>query len=76
MTDAGAKKREAVLYAAVAVLVSQDPPRAACHVLADVLADTIHDSAPELTDALLSADELNHRIKQRLRALAAKGRAL
>ena len=66
-------KQDVVLYAAVNLLTANFAPRAVLEVMADVLAERIHDSSPELVDSMVSADELNHRIKQRLQAMALEG---
>ncbi|MEO1110116.1 MAG: hypothetical protein AAFX90_19555 [Pseudomonadota bacterium] len=67
------EKQDVVLYSAVSLLVAAVPTRVTVEVLADLLAEQIHDNSPELVDAVLAADELNHRIKQRLHALAEGG---
>ncbi len=66
-------KQETVVYAAVNLLTAHLPNRVVINVLADVLAEAIHDNADDLDVARISADTLNFKIKQRLQALAEEG---
>lgn len=65
-------KQDAILYGTINLIIASLPPRLVRDVLADILAETIHDTAPDVSTALVSADELNFRIRQRLQALAVK----
>ncbi|WP_281932157.1 hypothetical protein [Roseibium album] len=64
------EKQDALLYSTIHLLIKSVPPRVTVQVLADLMAELLHDSSPDQVNALLAADELNHRIKQRLQALA------
>ncbi len=66
-------KQETIVYAAVNLLTAQLPNRVVVNVLADVLAEAIHDHEPDPETARAASDVLNFKIKQRLQALAEEG---
>ena len=66
-------KQETVVYAAVNLLTAHLPSKVVINVLADVLAEAIHDNTDDLDVARIKADTLNFKIKQRLQALAEEG---
>ncbi|MBO6893411.1 MAG: hypothetical protein JJ866_15820 [Roseibium sp.] len=65
-------KQDVVVYAAVNLLTAHLPTELVIRVLADVMAEAIHDNAADPENARIAADTLNFRIKQRLQELAGK----
>lgn len=63
-------KQETVVYAAVNLLTAHLPNKVVINVLADVLAEAIHDQEQDPETARVAADVLNFKIKQRLQTLA------
>lgn len=66
-------KQETVVYAAFNLLTANLPNKVVIYVLADVLAEAIHDNTNDLDVARIKADTLNFKIKQRLQTLAEEG---